>query len=233
MHSGRVPAAVGDDSARGRRYDRAMYTPPAFRVDDPALLADMIASARLPLLVTASAEGLVATHLPLIHRPDEGPHGTLYGHLSKANGQWRAQPAAEALVVFSGLDAYVTPSWYETKRQTGKAVPTWNYAALHAYGPIEFYHDRDRLLAHVTELTDRHEAGRAEAWQVSDAPEPFLEALLKGIVGLRIPITRAEGKLKMSQNRPVEDRIGVAAGLAASADETDRRVAALIPTGDA
>jgi Transcriptional regulator len=207
-----------------------MYTPPAFRIDDPSLLADIIRAARMATLVTATADGLVATHLPLIYSESDGPHGTLTGHLAKANDQWRRPSLGEALVIFAGLDAYVTPSWYETKRRTGKAVPTWNYSALHAYGPVEFFEDRDRLLDAVTRLTDLHEAGRSEAWKVADAPEAFIEAQLKGIVGVRIPISRIEGKVKMSQNRPLEDRIGVAAGLAASPDETDRRVAAMIPT---
>lgn len=207
-----------------------MYTPPAFRIDDPAELAGMIRAARLATLVTATDEGLVATHLPLLFDETDGPHGALIGHLARANDQWKRPPIGEALVIFSGLDAYITPSWYETKRRTGKAVPTWNYSALHAYGPVEFFEDADRLLAAVTRLTDRHEAGRPDAWTVEEAPDGFIAAQLKGIVGVRIPIARVEGKVKMSQNRPVEDRVGVAAGLADSPDETDRRVAGMIPT---
>lgn len=184
--------------------------------------------ARLSTLVTATAEGLVATPLPLFLEEDEGEFGTLYGHLAKANPQWKLAPAGEALVIFSGPDAYVTPSWYPSKREHGKTVPTWNYAAVHAYGPVEFFEDEERLRAAVTRLTDLHERQRAGAWAVSDAPEPFVKAQLRGIVGLRLPIARIEGKRKMSQNRSEADRRGVAAGLAESERESDRQVAAMI-----
>jgi transcriptional regulator len=123
----------------------------------------------------------------------------------------------------------VTPSWYATKHETGKVVPTWNYLAVHAYGPVEFFEDADRLLDIVTRLTDLHERPRVEPWAVTDAPADFIRAQLRGIVGLRMPITRIEGKRKMSQNRSPEDRAGVAAGLAASDLPTDRAVGALLP----
>lgn len=184
--------------------------------------------ARLSTLVTATAEGLVATPLPLYLEEDEGEFGTLYGHLARANPQWKLAPEGDALVVFSGPDAYVTPSWYPSKREHGKTVPTWNYAAVHAYGPVEFFEDEERLRAAVTRLTDLYERPRAQAWAVSDAPEPFVRAQLRGIVGLRLPIARIEGKRKMSQNRSEADRRGVAAGLAESERESDREVAAMI-----
>lgn len=209
-----------------------MYVPPAFREDDPAILQAIMREARLATLVTATAEGLVATPLPLILAPDEGPHGTLYGHVARANPQWKRPPLGEAMTLFAGPDAYVSPSWYASKREHGKAVPTWNYVAVHAYGPVEFFEDADRLLDVVTRLTDLHEATRAERWAVSDAPEAFVRAQLRGIVGLRLPIARIEGKRKMSQNRSAEDRAGVIAGLAGSDRASDHAVAALIP-GDA
>lgn len=207
-----------------------MYTPPAFREDDPAILRQIMREARLSTLVTATQEGLVATPLPLFLDETEGEFGTLYGHLAKANPQWKLAPAGEALVIFSGPDAYVTPSWYAAKREHGKVVPTWNYAAVHAYGPAEFFEDEARLHAVVTRLTDLYERPRQESWAVTDAPEPFIAAQLRGIVGLRLPIARIEGKRKMSQNRQEADREGVAAGLAESARESDRQVAAMIPT---
>ncbi|MCK0196712.1 FMN-binding negative transcriptional regulator [Ancylobacter sp. 6x-1] len=207
-----------------------MYTPPAFREDDPAILRQMIREVRLATLVTATAEGLLATPLPLYLDETEGPHGVLYGHVAKANPQWRLQPLAEALVIFSGPDAYVTPSWYASKQEHGKVVPTWNYAAVHAYGAVEFFEDETRLREAVTRLTDLHEQPRAEPWSVADAPDAFVRAQLKGIVGMRLPITRLEGKRKMSQNRPMADREGVAAGLGASALDKDRQVATMIPT---
>ena len=187
--------------------------------------------ARLSLLITATADGLLATHLPLILKAAEGESGVLYGHIARANGQWGAPPTGEALAILSGPEAYVTPSWYAAKREHGKVVPTWNYVAVHAYGPVEFFHDPERLHDVVTRLTDRHESGRQTPWSVSDAPEPFIAAQLKGIVGVRLPIARLEGKRKMSQNRSEADRRGVAAGLRESDRAEDRQVAAMIPTG--
>jgi transcriptional regulator len=206
-----------------------MYTPPAFRQDDPQALRALMAEARLATLVTATADGLLATPLPLMLDETEGPHGVLYGHLARANRQWNTAANGEALAIFAGPDAYVTPSWYAAKREHGKVVPTWNYAAVHAYGPVEFFEDEARLLEVVSRLTDRHEHPRSAPWAVTDAPDPFIRAQLKGIVGLRMPITRIEGKLKMSQNRSPEDRAGVADGLSKSKDPADRVVAGLIP----
>jgi len=206
-----------------------MYTPPAFKEDDPAVLREMIRASRLATLVTATAEGLVATPLPLLLDDTEGEHGVLYGHVAKANPQWRLEPIGPALALFPGPDAYVTPSWYETKRQTGKVVPTWNYTAVHAYGPVEFFADEQRLHEVVTRLTRRHEAGRVEPWAVGDAPAEFVRSQLKGIVGLSLCITRVEGKRKMSQNRSRQDRLGVARGLAESERPEDRAVAGMIP----
>lgn len=207
-----------------------MHVPPAFREDDLATLHRTMREAPLASFVTATAEGLVVTPLPLFLAPEEGPYGTLYGHLARANPQWRLPPSGDAMALFTGPDAYVSPSWYPSKREHGKVVPTWNYVAVHAYGPAEFFDDADRLLEVVTRLTDLHEQSRAEPWAVTDAPASFVRAQLKGIVGLRLPIRQLEGKRKMSQNRTAADRAGVAAGLAASDRATDRQVAALIPT---
>ncbi|HYH37345.1 MAG TPA: FMN-binding negative transcriptional regulator [Azospirillum sp.] len=191
-----------------------MYVPPAFAEDRLPVLHDAIRSARLCTLVTMGSEGLEASHVPVLLDADAGPHGTLLGHLSKANPQWRRLSAdVPALAIFGGPDAYVTPSWYETKKTTSKAVPTWNYVAVHAYGALELFDDREALRDVVTRLTERHEAGRPDAWAVSDAPEDFLQGMFKGIVGFRLPIARIEGKWKLSQNRPAEDRAGVVAGL--------------------
>jgi transcriptional regulator len=208
-----------------------MYTPPAFREDDPAALRVMMREARLATLVSATAEGLTATPLPLFLDETEGPLGTLYGHVARANPQWTRAPVAEALAVFMGPDAYVSPSWYAAKREHGRVVPTWNYVAVHAHGPVEFFDDEARLREVVTRLTNLYEAARAEPWSVTDAPEGFVRSQLRGIVGLRLPVTRLEGKRKLSQNRPEADREGVAAGLAASTREDDRRVAPMIPLG--
>lgn len=209
-----------------------MYVPSAFRLDELSALHGAIRAARLANFVTATPEGLLATPLPLFLDPEEGPHGTLYGHLARANPQWRLPTQGEALALFGGPDAYVSPSWYASKQEHGKVVPTWNYVAVHAYGTAEFFEDAERLRQVVTRLTALHEAGRPEPWAVSDAPESFVRAQLRGIVGLRLPIARLEGKSKMSQNRSAEDRAGVARGLAASPREGERAAAALIP-GDA
>lgn len=208
-----------------------MYTPPAFREDDPQILRQIMREARLATLVTATDEGLMATPLPLILDDSEGEHGVLYGHLAKANGQWKIPVIGEALVIFSGPDAYVTPSWYAAKQEHGKVVPTWNYVAVHAHGPVEFFEDEDRLFDAVSRLTNLHEQPREKPWAVTDAPDQFIRAQLKGIVGLRLPISRIEGKRKLSQNRPEADRNGVAAGLAESDRASDRTVANMIPTG--
>jgi transcriptional regulator len=207
-----------------------MYTPPVFREEDEESLWAAIRTARLATFVTAAADGLLATPLPLFLDGSEGEHGVLYGHLAKANPQCRVPPAGDGLAIFMGPDAYVTPAWYATKQGTGKVVPTWNYVAVHAYGPVEFFDDPGRLLDAVSRLTDLHEGERASPWAVSDAPPDFVQAQLRGIVGLRMPITRLEGKRKMSQNRNAADRAGVAAGLAASERASDRKVAAVIPS---
>lgn len=164
-------------------------------------------------LITWNGTELLATSLPLILARGEGEYGTLYGHLAKANPQVSAPVVGEALALFAGVDAYITPSWYATKQETGKVVPTWNYESIHAYGAPEFFQDQAGLLDLVTRLTQHHEGRIGGAWQVSDAPEDFIRGQLRGIVGFRMAITRLQGKQKMSQNRPLADREGVAAGL--------------------
>lgn len=206
-----------------------MYIPPAFREDDPAAIQAVIEQARLSQLVTATEQGLIATPLPLFLVKEEGPYGTLYGHVARANPQWKLAPQGEAMALFLGPHAYVTPNWYVTKQETHKVVPTWNYIAVHAYGAVEFFEDADRLRDVVTRLTALHERDSATPWAVGDAPETFIAAQLRAIVGLRLPISRIDAKRKMSQNRSAEDRAGVTTGLAASERASDREVAALIP----
>lgn len=207
-----------------------MYIPPAFRGEEMESIMATIRAARLATVVTATADGPLATPLPLFLDESEGEYGVLYGHLAKANPQWRVTAQGEALAIFMGPDAYVTPAWYATKQETGKVVPTWNYVAVHAYGPVEFFEDADRLLEAVSRLTNLHEGERTLPWSVADAPPDFVQSQLRGIVGLRMPITRLEGKRKMSQNRNAADRAGVAAGLAASERASEREVAPLIPS---
>jgi transcriptional regulator len=170
-----------------------------------------------------------ASHVPMLLDPEPAPFGTLHGHIARSNPQWQRAPAeGDALAIFLGPDAYISPSWYVTKRETGKVVPTWNYVAIHVYGPLRFFDDADRLLAHVTRLTERHEAGRATPWAVTDAPEDYIGEQLKRIVGFEMPITRLEGKWKMSQNRPARDRVGVVEGLVREGGPVEAVVARIV-----
>lgn len=211
-----------------------MYNPPAFRDEDRDSLFATIRAARLALLVSAGAQGEVpdATHLPMTLAADEGPHGTLYGHVAKANPHWQGLGrAGRARAIFTGPEAYVSPSLYPGKKEHGRVVPTWNYVAVHAIGAVEVVEDAARLHAIVSSLTDRQEAPRAEPWAVTDAPEDFVRGQLKGIVGIVLRIETLIGKRKLSQNRAAEDRAGVVAGLGASADPRDRAVADIMQKG--
>ncbi len=204
-----------------------MYVPSQFKEDRPEVIAEAIRRAGLATLVTLGADGLVASHAPMLLDPEPAPHGTLLGHLARANPQWRdAVGGVQALAVFAGPEAYITPSWYPSKREHGRVVPTWNYIAVHAYGDLSFFDDHERLHDVVRRLTARHEAPRASPWAVSDAPERFVELMLKGIIGFRLPIARLDAKWKMGQNRDAADRAGVVSGLIA---EGRADVADLIP----
>ncbi len=193
-----------------------MYQPAHFREDRLEVQHGLIRTHPFGLLITHGADGLLADPLPFLLDATASPKGTLRAHVARANPQWRVlMQSPEALVVFQGAYAYVTPSWYATKRETGKVVPTWNYAIVQAHGAARVIEDRDWLLKMVTDLTGAHEAGRADPWAVDDAPGAYVDAMLKGIVGIEIEITRIEGKWKVSQNRPEKDRTGVAIGLEA------------------
>jgi len=206
-----------------------MYLPRAFVDEDLPRLQGVIQHSRLATLVTWGALGLQASHVPLLLNPAQGPNGTLYGHLAKANPQCaELASGAEALVIFSGEDAYVSPSFYPSKAEHGKVVPTWNYVAVHAYGQPEVFTDPQRLRQVVEGLTERHEAGRPQPWKVADAPADYIDGMLKAIVGFALPIQRLEGKRKLSQNRNAEDIAGVRDGLAASADSRDQHLSQLM-----
>jgi len=206
-----------------------MYTPRSFAIDDLQQIQQQMRDTRLAVLVTHGAQGLQASHLPLLLRPDEGANGTLYGHFARANPQWKdLQDGAEALVIFAGPDAYVSPGFYPSKAEHGKAVPTWNYIAVHAYGTAEVFTDTGRLHDLVSALTDRHETGRPQPWKVTDAPADYIDGMLKAVVGFALPIQRLEGKRKLGQNRSSADIAGVREGLAASPDAQDRALAHLM-----
>jgi transcriptional regulator len=191
-----------------------MYVPSHFAEDRVSVLHDAIRAHGFATLVSMTSDGLIASHLPLMIDPEPAPYGTLIGHFARPNPQAR-EAIGEALAIFHGPEGYITPLYYATKRQTGKVVPTWNYTAIHAYGPLKFLDDRDRKLDIVTRLTDLHEGKHATPWAVSDAPADFTEVMLKGIIGFELTITRLQGKWKMNQNRPEVDRIGVIDGLRA------------------
>ena len=206
-----------------------MHNPPAFKEDRIPVLHDLIRARSFAALVTLGPDGLTADHIPLELDPEPAPLGTLRGHVARANPVWQSyRKDVEVLAVFQGPDVYVTPAWYPTKQESGKVVPTWNYAVVHAHGSLRVIDDREWLRALVTRLTDRHESGRPQPWHVTDAPDDFIDGMLKGIVGLEIPITRLEGKWKMSQNRNAADRAGVVQGLRAAADGPSVAVADLV-----
>ena len=179
-----------------------MYVPRNFAENDITTLHEQMQAAALPVLITHSSQGLLASHVPLVLNPDEGAYGTLYGHLARVNPHWQTlAEGAEALVIFAGEQAYISPSFYPSKAIDGKSVPTWNYLAVHAYGQAEVFDDPERLLALVSRLSNQHEANRPEPWAVSDAPRDYIDSMLKAIVGFSIPVSRLIGKRKLSQNR--------------------------------
>ncbi|MCJ2143638.1 FMN-binding negative transcriptional regulator [Methylobacterium sp. E-066] len=195
-----------------------MYQPPNFRDDTLAAQHGLIRAHPLGLLITGGADGLVANPVPFL-LDEASPHGTLRAHLARANPQWQAlAEAEECLVVFQGPQGYVTPDWYVSKREHGRVVPTWNYATVHAWGRPRVIEDVDWLRRQIADLTALREAPRATPWAVDDAPAPFVAAQARAIVGIEIPITRIEGKWKMSKNRPEADRAGVIAGMRAEGE---------------
>ena len=206
-----------------------MYNPSSFAEHDVAVMHDFIEAHPFGALVTASSSGLFATHLPLVLDRQLGPHGTLQGHIARANPHHEvAGDGSEALVLFTGADSYVTPSIYASKAKHGKVVPTWNYVAVHAHGTLRFVREPDALHRHLARLTARHEASRAQPWSITDAPADYIAKQLGAIVGVEIEIARLEGKWKMSQNRSAEDVDGVIEGLGASDDPREREVAEIV-----
>ncbi len=197
-----------------------MYQPAhrKFEVEDPAALLAELCAVVPATLVTHGPGGFRASILPMLFDPDDGPHGTLRGHLARANPQWReieagGDGAGEALAIFDGPDAYISPAWYEEKRLTGKVVPTWNYVTVQAHGTITTVHDPEWLIPHVGRLVARHEAGRPDPWALSDAPDDYVRSQARAIVGLELRIARLEAKTKLSQNRSDMDVEGAISGL--------------------
>lgn len=223
-----------------------MYLPRHFTVTDAAWIGEFVDAAATATLVTFDGSKPVATLLPVIwersaEQTDGGDAaasgGRLLGHIALANDQWRtAAPGAEGLAIVTGPEAYVSPSWYESKTRHGRVVPTWNYEAVHLTGPVAFHRDPQWLRGVVTRLTQRHEAGRPHPWAVSDAPPEYLDGQLRAIVGVELTVRSVEAKRKLSQNRSAEDRAGVVAGLRGDAGTGPAAIAELIAaqlSGDA
>ncbi len=202
-----------------------MYAPKQFREGRREVLLSAIDNIRLAALVASSEHFLEAAHLPMIAR-EEGDALLIEGHVARSNPLWRMiGDGARALAIFQGPQAYVHPGWLATKRETGKAVPTWNYVAVHARGHIVINDDSDWLLRHVQQLTQLTEAGRPEPWAVSDAPDGYIDQLLRGIVGLTLKVDRLEGAWKMIQHHPDANRTGVIEGLASTREASAMAVA--------
>jgi transcriptional regulator len=187
-----------------------VYVPAHFAAPDDAV-AQLLAAPGAVDLVSSTPAGLTATTLPMLHDPQAH---ALTGHLARTNPQWR-DTVGEVLVIVRGPDAYVSPSWYASKAEHGRVVPTWDYVLAHVHGELVLHDDVDWLAAHVTRLTEAHETGRAEPWAVTDAPARFVAGQLRAIVGVEVRIRRVEAKWKLSQNRPAADVDGVVAGLTA------------------
>ena len=191
-----------------------MYVHKAFVENRIPVLHSFMRTHPFVSLITSGSSGLIGSHLPMVLEAKEWEMGVLRGHLSRANPQWRdLSPEVQALVIFSGPDHYITPSWYAEKEITGKVVPTWNYAVVHAYGFLKIIEDAEWLRAHLGALTPIHEGTFEKPWKISDAPAEYISSQVKGIVGLELRIERMEGKWKLNQNRSEVDRRGVVEGL--------------------
>jgi transcriptional regulator len=205
-----------------------MYLPKLHEESDLGVLHALIRAHPLGTWATQGDGGIIMNHLPLMLDPDRGQYGTLMCHVSRANTVWGSfSGTVESVIAFHGAEAYISPSWYASKALHGKVVPTWNYAVVHAHG-IPTLVDESRLLEHLAQLTDAHEAGRPSPWHVGDAPAEFIRQMGQQIVGIEIPISRIVGKWKVSQNRSPEDRRGVVAGLEDNGDARSREMADLV-----
>lgn len=193
-----------------------MYIPGHFEQNDLQVMCALIRRHPLATLVTSTEHGLSVNHIPLVLAPDSGDRAEnlrLHGHIARANPLAKTPLIDDAIAIFQGPNAYISPSWYATKQQHGKVVPTWNYTAVHLSGRVRLIDDPDWTLAMVEQLTDQEEAGRPDPWSVQDAPTIFTEGLLKSIVGLELTVSEVRGKWKVSQNQPDENREGVRDGL--------------------
>lgn len=206
-----------------------MYCPEHFREERTDVLHGLMRAHPFATLVTLNGDGLEASHVPLLLCIDDDGQTWLRGHLARGNEQWRdASSDVEALAIFQGPHAYVSPSWYPTKQETGKVVPTWNYAIVHCRGALRVHDNVDWLLENVSALTDEHEGDRAEPWAVRDAPSRYIDTMLRGIVGVELQVASIAGKWKLSQNRNDADFRGVVDGLAQGEAADDHEMAAIM-----
>ncbi|MFF7357162.1 MULTISPECIES: FMN-binding negative transcriptional regulator [Streptomyces] len=208
-----------------------MYVPKHFVPDEDAV-RDLLAHHGASDLVTMTARGLLSTLLPFEYDPDAGEHGALIGHMARANDQWREPVQGEAMVIVRGPEAYITPTWYATKREHHRVVPTWNYMAAHVYGRLVVHDDPAWIEAQMRRLADRHEAGSEEPWSVDQAPARYIAGRLRAVVGVELLISRVEAKFKLSQNQPRENVEGVVAGLEARGRAGDTALAAAVRAHD-
>jgi transcriptional regulator len=209
-----------------------MYIPRANQEDRISVLHKSMEDQPFASLITMGSSGLFASHIPMV-LGQNGAMGQLRGHISRANTQWRDYtPSVEALAIFSGPQHYITPNWYPEKQETGKVVPTWNYVVVHAYGYLKIIEDGAWLMANLASLTNIHEAESPVPWKIGDAPADYIASQMKGIVGLEMTIERLEGKWKVSQNRPEQDRNGVAKGLMELNTGESLAMKALVETRD-
>lgn len=205
-----------------------MYVPDPFRLDDIAEVHAFLRAHPFAAIVSAGSGGIQATHAPMVFK-ESSTFGVLEFHLARANPHWKELASGgESLVIVQGAESYITPNWYPSKAEHGKAVPTWNYAIVHAYGTAEKIDDKNWLRQHLAELTAQHEAQTGKPWMLSDAPDDYIEVMMRGVVAFRFVITRFEAKMKMSQNRPITDRQGVVTGLQARGQGHDAEVATLV-----
>ncbi|WP_328371175.1 FMN-binding negative transcriptional regulator [Streptomyces sp. NBC_00445] len=204
-----------------------MYVPKPF-VPDETAVRELLTNHGASDLITMTEQGLLATLLPFDYDPDIGEHGALIGHMARGNDQWKRPVRGEAMVIVRGPEAYITPSWYATKAEHHRVVPTWNYMTAHVYGQLVVHDDPAWIEAQIRRLTDRHEAGSAEPWSIDQAPAKFVERQLRAIVGVELAISRIEAKFKLSQNQPQENVEGVIAGLETRGHTGDAAVAAAV-----
>lgn len=203
-----------------------MYIPSQFDEKRVDILHGLMREHPLGTLVTLGASGLDANHIPFEIDAGVGEHGVLRAHVARANPLWKDfSPNVEALVVFQGAQVYISPSWYPTKEVDGRAVPTYNYMVVHAYGPLKVIDDVAWIRAQLERLSARHETGRPHPWKIEDAPADYIERQLRAIVGIEIPISRFAGKWKVSQNQPEVNRAGVVQGLRAQGSDVAHAMA--------